>query len=149
MGERRIGRPTKAPKAGERIPLSLTVPAETKRKLLAAADKTKRSLSQEAEFRLEQSFSNDAAFGSAELRGTAIRMAIAFNAAGSSMAYGAGIKGDWMQNPDCYLAAARGVAVALWLSTPEGARDADKAKMFAESFMGIVTGHYLNEARKR
>jgi hypothetical protein len=56
MGKKRIGRPSKAPKPGERAALSLRVTAETKRKLDAAAQEAKRSLSQEAEFRIESSF---------------------------------------------------------------------------------------------
>lgn len=45
-----------APKDGQRVGLSLRVTAETKRRLMANADAVGRSLSQEAEFRLEQSY---------------------------------------------------------------------------------------------
>jgi len=57
--KKRIGRPTKAPKEGERVPLGLRVTPRMKRRLEGAATKNGRSLSQEAEFRLEMSLSSD------------------------------------------------------------------------------------------
>lgn len=56
---KRLGRPMKPPTPGERTPLGLRVTAETKRKLEAAAIESGRSLSQEAELRLEQSFERE------------------------------------------------------------------------------------------
>lgn len=53
--KKRIGRPTKPPKPGQRVPLGLRVTPEMKTRLEAAAIKNGRSLSQEAEFRLEHS----------------------------------------------------------------------------------------------
>ena len=53
--KRRRGRPT----LGKRMPLGLRVTPETKRQLDAAAKQTGRSLSQEAEFRLDRSFEYD------------------------------------------------------------------------------------------
>ena len=53
--QKRIGRPTKPPKPGERVPLGLRVTPEMKERLEAAAIKNGRSLSQEAELRLERS----------------------------------------------------------------------------------------------
>ena len=63
---RRIGRPTKKPKAGERVPLGLRVTAEIKRKLDAAAEDAGRSQSQEAELRLERSFEWEEARGTVQ-----------------------------------------------------------------------------------
>lgn len=57
--KKRIGRPTKAPKEGERVSLGLRVTPDTKRKLEAAAIQRGRSLSQEAEIRLEASLASD------------------------------------------------------------------------------------------
>jgi hypothetical protein len=57
MGKR--GRPLKEAPAGKRVPLGLRVTAEIKTKLAAAAVETNRSQSQEAELRLERSFTND------------------------------------------------------------------------------------------
>ena len=53
------GRPKREPDPGERVKLGLRVTAEVKRNLDAAADANGRSQSQEAEFRLEQSFERD------------------------------------------------------------------------------------------
>jgi hypothetical protein len=57
--KKRIGRPTKPPKEGERVPLGLRVTPLMKRRLEDAATKNGRSLSQEAEIRLEMSLSSD------------------------------------------------------------------------------------------
>jgi hypothetical protein len=56
---KRIGRPTKPPVEGERVPLGLRVTAAAKRKLEEAAIKSGRSISQEAELRIERSFDDD------------------------------------------------------------------------------------------
>ena len=53
--KKRIRRPTKPPKAGERVPLGLRVTPEMKKRLERAAIRKGRSLSQEAEMRLERS----------------------------------------------------------------------------------------------
>jgi len=76
MAERkkRIGRPTKPGTAGQRNSLGLRVTAETKRKLEAAAVKSGRSQSQEAEFRIEQSFLEERAHGGGELHGLLMLM---------------------------------------------------------------------------
>jgi len=52
----RIGRPTKDPVDGERVQLGTRVTAGIKRKLDMASVESGRSLSQETEMRLEQSF---------------------------------------------------------------------------------------------
>src|SRR4029079_5578159 len=49
------GRPGRKPKPGERVHLGIRVTVEMKRRLEAAAAKTGRSQSQEAEMRLERS----------------------------------------------------------------------------------------------
>lgn len=71
MAERkkRIGRPTKPGTAGQRNPLGLRVTAETKRRLEAAALKSGRSQSQEAEFLIEQALLEEEAYGGRELHG--------------------------------------------------------------------------------
>jgi hypothetical protein len=135
------GRPTKAPKAGERVPLGLRVTADTKRNLDAAAKHSGRSQSQEAEFRLDLSFEHDATFGQSDLRHVAILMAVSFEAAGRSMEHSLGITGDWTANPDCYLAAATSVAEVLWTRAPQDARDPEKARLYVEAFMGRVARH--------
>ena len=66
----RVGRPSKAPRKGVRNSLGLRVTAETKNRLEAATAASGRSQSQEAEFRLEQSFRKEddgiAALGGSE-----------------------------------------------------------------------------------
>jgi hypothetical protein len=57
--KKRIGRPTRPPKPGERVTLGLRVTAELKNRIEAAANEKGRSLSQEAEFRLERSFDRE------------------------------------------------------------------------------------------
>ena len=52
----RIGRPTKDPVDGERVQLGLRVTAGVKRRLDTASVESGRSLSQETEMRLKQSF---------------------------------------------------------------------------------------------
>jgi len=56
---KRLGRPTKPPTPGERVPVGFRITAQTKQKLEAAAIESGRSLSQEAELRLEQSFERE------------------------------------------------------------------------------------------
>ena len=53
---KRLGRPTKAPKPGTRVPLSFRVTAGVRQQLEETAIANGRSLSQEAELRLEESF---------------------------------------------------------------------------------------------
>jgi hypothetical protein len=89
----RIGRPTTAAKEGEKATLGIRASASLKGRLQEAAEVNGRSLSQEAEIRLEQSFKNadyldqamDLAYGPrfAELLSTLAR---AMRAAGSAAA---------------------------------------------------------------
>jgi hypothetical protein len=57
--KKRIGRPTKPPKPGERVSLGLRVTPQMKQRLERAAIRKGRSLSQEAEYRLEASLDSD------------------------------------------------------------------------------------------
>ena len=54
--ERKVGRPGRPRTVGERVPLGLRVTTEMRAKLNEAATASGRSLSQEAELRLEHSF---------------------------------------------------------------------------------------------
>jgi hypothetical protein len=68
MGEmadnpKRVGRPTKPPREGERVPLGFRITPDLKLKLEDAARKSGRSQSQEAEFRLESTFQHDEQLG--------------------------------------------------------------------------------------
>jgi len=64
--KKKTGRPTKPGKKGERVPLGLRVTASLKEQLDSAALKSGRSQSQEAEFRLERSFQEEAMLGGFE-----------------------------------------------------------------------------------
>ncbi len=66
---RRRGRPALPKGAGKRHALGLRATAECRRALEEAAATSGRSISQEIEFRLEQSFHQDAAFGGREMAG--------------------------------------------------------------------------------
>lgn len=57
--KKRVGRPTRPPRPGERVTLGLRVTADLKRKLEKDAVKAGRSLSQEAEIRLERSYDRE------------------------------------------------------------------------------------------
>ncbi len=76
MAERkkRIGRPTKPGKAGQRVPLGLRVTAEFKRKIDAGALKSGRSQSQEVEFLVAQGLLKEEAYGGRELHGLLMLM---------------------------------------------------------------------------
>jgi|RhiMetdeSRZDD1v2_1073273.scaffolds.fasta_scaffold1991056_2 hypothetical protein len=143
MGKtRRVGRPTKAPKSGERVPLGLRVTADIKRKLDAAAEKSGRSQSQEAELRIEQSFSRDDAFGGAELREIAILMAASFSHAGK-MSAGGKPPSEWINDPAHYSAAVVGVMKALLIGLPNSTPN-DVALLF-DSLRGRIAGAYINQ----
>lgn len=58
------GRPRKAPVDGERPPVTVRFSAGTKRRLQDAADRNGWTLSQEADFRVAQSFAEEAMVGS-------------------------------------------------------------------------------------
>lgn len=55
-GRRRVGRPTTAAKQGEKAALGIRATPGLKRRLQEASEATGRSLSAEAEYRLERSF---------------------------------------------------------------------------------------------
>ena len=117
------GRPRKKPvKAGERVGLGLRVTMSMKHALDAAAKNNGRSQSQEAEFRLERSFSEEAAYGGAEMRSMAAKFASAFHTAGRAAAAAKGrpdwTASEWIGDPDCYRVAAFAVITALLKSFP-------------------------------
>jgi TraY domain len=60
MNAGKPGRPMKAPTEGERVMIGVRVTPEMKNRLMEAAEKSGRSLSQEAEIRLQQSLDVEA-----------------------------------------------------------------------------------------
>jgi hypothetical protein len=85
LDRRGAGRPKRTPDPGERVQLSLRVTPRLKELIDAKADETGRSQSQEAEYRLEQTFQQEAlvfqalsmAFGSREIAGLLIILGLA------------------------------------------------------------------------
>jgi hypothetical protein len=98
------GRPKREPEPGERVHLGFRVTPDMKNRVEAAAAASGRSISQEAEFRLERSFSDDSAFSSPEVRLWAHYLAAKFHKEGSFRAREKGSAVDdkqWMADPDC------------------------------------------------
>ena len=124
----KLGRPRKF---GERVPLGLRVTTETKKRLNEAAKASGRSLSQEAEFRLEQTFkAQNAVFDALDLaygrRWAGLLLAIA------QVAQIAGTRAvslsqwnfegceDWTADPYAYDQAMRGIDFVLEAFRPQG-----------------------------
>ncbi len=59
MPRLKIGRPLKMPAEGENAMLGIVGTPELKRKLIAAAERNRRSLSAEMRFRIEKTFRDD------------------------------------------------------------------------------------------
>jgi hypothetical protein len=107
----RNGRPFAEPKPpGTRVTLGHRVTPEAKARLEALCEQTGRSMSQEVENRLEQSFLYDAAFPSPELRMWSVIVARKFQQAGQAQAMATGIdRQAWMQDARCM----KGATVAV------------------------------------
>ncbi len=101
-GARRAGRPTTPPKEGEKATLGIRASADLKRKLNAAANVNGRSLSQEAEFRLETSFRDADNLDQAMVLAYGPRLAVLLAAIGRAMNETgrlAKFPTDWMSVP--------------------------------------------------
>ncbi len=107
---KRLGRPKRKPKPGERVPLGLRVTAETKQRLDDAAEQSGRSQSQEAELRLDRSFERQdlaeevltATYGH-ELAGLLMILGRTMKDVGMSAGFaairGVAVRANWLQNP--------------------------------------------------
>ncbi len=107
----------KKPQAGKRVSLGLKVTAETKDALDKEAKRTGKTQSQVAEYRINTSIADDAAFSSSQIRFWAIYHAALFQKAGADRAFETG-HGDWedkewMADPDCLRTATFEVIEAL------------------------------------
>lgn len=151
---KRRGRPTKAPVEGERVPLSLRVTAELKRDLDRSAEAVGRSLSQEAEIRLERSFADEAAFPSSNLRFWAIYLAAVFHRKGSVRAAEKGKNSwtdkEWMNDPDCRLVASFDVIDSLIndLVRQPGA-DLDAISLYIESLKSRFINNVVSSGKAK
>jgi hypothetical protein len=112
---------------GKRHPLNMRTTAETRERLEASAAASGRSLAQEVEYRLEQSFSweevVERAFGGPDVRRIVELVITGFNYSGRAMAHAKGhpdwTPAEWMRDPECYRAAAEGVVEALVMAEPD------------------------------
>jgi hypothetical protein len=149
--KKRRGRPVKAPVEGDRIPLSLRVTADLKRKLEQSAGG--RSLSQEAEYRLERSFLDDELFSSPEIRFWAILLAAEFHKAGAAAAASAELDTAdraWMKDPSSLLSASYQAMSALVrdLVRQPGA-DLDAIMLYVDQLKNRVTMEAVHAGRAR
>ena len=149
MGKK--GRPQKKPiKPGDRVPLGLRVTASLKHSLDTAAKHSGRSQSQEAEFRLEHSFANEArllealdlAYGR-ELAGIMYAVGEVMRAAGNTAAALSGITTtnrtpEWWDDPYAFAQASMAAEFVLNSLRPRG--DPSPSPAFAGLAAGIDIG---------
>jgi hypothetical protein len=127
---RRLGRPTKPPVAGERIQIGVQVTPDVKARLDVASEGNHRSLSREAEFRLERSFDHQDLLTEALTLAYGRRMAGILMALGFVMDAAARLtqpntwnpfRKDWTDKPDLFDHAVRAATTLLDAARPEGA----------------------------
>jgi hypothetical protein len=112
-----------------------------------------RSLSQEAEYRLERSFLDDELFASAEIRFWAILLAAEFQKAGVAAAGHAGVDtadGTWMKDPSCMLQASYQAMSALVrdLVRQHGA-DLNEIMLYVDQLKNRVTMEAVHAGKAR
>jgi hypothetical protein len=116
------GRPRVPDKARKRNNVTIRMRDELKGKVLHSADDQERSISQEIEYRLERSFTDEAAFGGPEMQRLAYHMVAAF----ALPAYQhASDKANWVHDQAGYRAGVIGVCDALL----QGFADEDAARV--------------------
>jgi TraY domain len=129
---KRTGRPIKPAQAGERASLGLKVTADIKGRLDAAAQASGRTQSQEAELRLERSFTMQdqiwEMFGGRAAFNAALLMSSSFAHVGNQEADGRPV-GEWMKDPTVFDRAMRGVVDALWSIHPDASWERKQAWM--------------------
>ena len=131
VARRRAGRPTTEGREGEKSTLGIRASATLKARLQEAADRNGRSLSQEAEIRLEQSFRDDdllpqlmaGAYGR-QLAAMLMVMGAAMSDVGRVVA-ATEVKTpnwleDWFNNPFTFDQAARAAHIVLQSFAPDG-----------------------------
>jgi hypothetical protein len=123
--KRPVGRPrTRNVKGFPADYVGFRAPRELKEQLEEAAAQNGRSLSTEAQFRLNQSFAEEIAYGGAELRRMVYRMSVAFGHSGATHAASLGhtdrAPDDWIKDPEVYRSAMAGAVAALALAYPGG-----------------------------
>jgi hypothetical protein len=141
----KIGRPTRAPRRGERrMSLGLSVTAGIKRRLDAAANKHGRSQSQEAERRIEQSFAQEDAYSGEEMRDIATLMAATFVFHGRLIARGNSPPSEWLHDRFIYLDCIKAVTETLLFRLQPSVTE-DEIVLFVESLKGRVATRFYAE----
>jgi hypothetical protein len=137
----RLGRPPKAPTPGERVSLGLKVTPEIKRRLDDEARKHGRTQSQQAELMIERAFAEEDRLGGAPMLGVAHMLIGAFLNGGQRGAAASGhpewTPAEWLNDPDCYRAAAYAVGFALNLPLPTRAEMSDRGALH-ELLTGMI-----------
>jgi hypothetical protein len=112
------GRPGRKPKPGTKVHLGLRVAPELKQRIEKAAKHSTRSMSQEVEMRLDRAFREEDVFGGAGVHSVAMLMTAAFALPGQRRAKEKGLKDDWVNDAECYLAGIAEVIAQLIHSFP-------------------------------
>src|SRR3954447_21848935 len=111
--QRRAGRPTTAAKEGEKATLGIRAAPKLKGQLIEASNVSGRSLSAEAELRLEQSFIVERLIST-----SLIDVMQEIERAGSDFARGLGIEDNWRANVESCLFALESAVVAFATRVP-------------------------------
>jgi hypothetical protein len=130
----RLGRPTKPPVQGERVQLGVQVNPDVKLRLEAEADRKSRSLSREAELRLERSFERQdllpdvlGATYSPPLAGLLMALGLIMTHAGLREYWArsttVGFNDHWINDPTAFDEALRGAFALLNFARPAGLPD--------------------------
>jgi hypothetical protein len=106
--------------------LGLRVAPELKQRIEKAAKHSTRSMSQEVEMRLDRAFREEDVFGGAGAHSMAMLMAAAFTLPGQRKAKEKGVKDEWVNDEDCYLAGLSGVISQLILHFPSSMTELQK-----------------------
>jgi hypothetical protein len=131
-------------KETETVQVGLRVKESLRVALEQAASERGVSMNAEIVRRLERSFAEELAFGSAELRRVGYLMASAFAMAGQ---FNAGDKQDWIKDRDCYRAGLIGVVDALLIGLPDATHE--DAALIIESLKGrLLTRMMMQEQKK-
>lgn len=109
----------KTPQAGKRYPLNMRTTFDIRAKLETAAAASGRSLAQEAEYRIDESFRTDELLGGTGMRGIAALMISSFNTAGAAAAdIFVAEDEDWRRDRSCFIIGAAAVIENLMAAVP-------------------------------
>ncbi|MCK1517282.1 Arc family DNA-binding protein [Bradyrhizobium sp. 190] len=124
--------------------------------LVKSAENSGRSVSEEIEYRLERSFSEEGAFGGGPVKHMAIKMAVAFGNGGRAAACANGHPGwtaaEWILDSSCYRTATFAVIESLLKVFPganltEILQVADSIPLMVEALKSDAATHFVNSKR--